>query len=156
VDAVLAMMVARDCKKIDGGLPQHIYARMLVNIVIDFVIGLVPFVGDLADAVFKCNSQNAVLLEKYLRDKAAKQDTARLKNEPHQQQRPVDLSIPEQFDRYEDDALADPPGYTADPAAGPSRPPAASHAPENRHNRSWFGGKKQEQGDLETGVIRNP
>ncbi|KAL1966817.1 hypothetical protein VTN77DRAFT_3782 [Rasamsonia byssochlamydoides] len=162
LDAGLAMMVARDCQNIDGGLPPQLYSRMMLNIVIDFVIGLIPFVGDLADAIYKCNTRNAILLEKYLREKAAKQDNARLKNERHErQQRPVDLSIPEEFDRYDEGTLEDPQSYQAVSAAepaphasGPTRQPPVRGAPDNHRDRGWFGGQKQKQGDLETGVVR--
>lgn len=37
-----------------------------MNIALDFVVGLVPFVGDLADAAFKCNTKNVRLLERCL------------------------------------------------------------------------------------------
>lgn len=36
---------------------------------IDFGIGLVPILGDFADAWFKCNTRNNLLLERYLREK---------------------------------------------------------------------------------------
>jgi hypothetical protein len=64
-------MVLRECKKVDGGLPGRISFMMLLNIIIDLAIGFVPLVGDLADAIYKCNTRNAILLEKHLRDKAA-------------------------------------------------------------------------------------
>jgi Flp pilus assembly CpaE family ATPase len=41
---------------------------MMVNVVIDFVIGLVPG----AEAVYRGNTRNALLLEDYLREKAEK------------------------------------------------------------------------------------
>lgn len=44
---------------------------MLINVVLDFVVGLVPFVGDLADMWYKCNTRNAILLEDYLRRRGA-------------------------------------------------------------------------------------
>ncbi|PGG96742.1 hypothetical protein AJ79_09470 [Helicocarpus griseus UAMH5409] len=69
VDVLLALMVVSTCSKIDGGLPSAIQMRMLFNIVFDFFVGLIPFVGDLADAMYKCNSRNAVLLEKVLRER---------------------------------------------------------------------------------------
>ncbi|KKA20080.1 hypothetical protein T310_5909 [Rasamsonia emersonii CBS 393.64] len=124
LDTALAMMVVRDCQNIDGGLPPQLYSRMMFNIVLDFLIGLVPFVGDLADAIYKCNTRNAILLEKYLRDRAAKPDKARQNNgqQNRQEPRPVDPSIPEEFDRYEG-MLENPHIYTADTpnkaAAGP-------------------------------------
>lgn len=166
MDAALAMMVARDCQNIDGGLPPQLYSRMMLNIVFDFVIGLVPFIGDLADAVYKCNTRNAILLEKHLREKEAKAEKKRAKREHGSQrnQRPVDLSIPEEFDRYEDDMIPDPPGYTQDPASesiplehgnhsqSPARPEPAHRSKSPRRNKSRSGGRKKKQEDLEAGI----
>lgn len=39
---------------------------MYRNVTFDFLIGLVPVLGDIADAVYKCNTKNYVLLEKEL------------------------------------------------------------------------------------------
>lgn len=39
---------------------------MLINVAIDFVIGLVPFLGDVADGYFKANTKNVRVLENYL------------------------------------------------------------------------------------------
>lgn len=47
-----------------------IRTRMFFNILFDFVIGLVPFVGDMADAVYRANTRNAWVLEEYLVKKA--------------------------------------------------------------------------------------
>lgn len=95
IDALLALMVIRTCTEIEGGLPNSLKAQMLFNLILDFFIGLVPFVGDLADALYKCNSRNAVLLENYLR----KQHEKRTKNG---QQALPDPSLPEEFDKYDD------------------------------------------------------
>ncbi|CRG90648.1 hypothetical protein PISL3812_07692 [Talaromyces islandicus] len=163
MDAALAMMVARDCQNIDGGLPSQLYSRMLMNIVFDFVIGLVPFLGDLADAVYKCNTRNAILLEKYLREKEAKAGKTRANREHDSQrnQRPIDLSIPEEFDRYDDDLAPDPPGYMQDPVSepapldngnhSPGRPDPAHRSKSPRRNKSRSGGRRQKQEDLEAG-----
>ena len=153
-------MVARDCQKIDGGLPPQLYSRMMLNIVFDFVIGLVPFIGDLADAVYKCNTRNAILLEKYLRDKKAKREQKRAKREHDSQrnQHPVDLSIPEEFDRYEDELIPDPPGYTQDPTSESiplehgNHSDRAHRSKSPRRNKSRSGGRRQKQEDLEAGV----
>ena len=69
---LLALMVVASASKVEGGLPGSIRMRMLFNVALDFVIGLVPFVGDLADAMYKCNTRNAVLLEDYLKKKGQK------------------------------------------------------------------------------------
>ena len=42
---------------------------MHLNIAIDFALGLVPIVGDLADATYRANTRNAWLLESYLTKK---------------------------------------------------------------------------------------
>ena len=62
-------------KKIEGGLPGKVLVLMLFNMLLDFLVGLVPFVGDLADAAFKCNTRNVKLLEKHL-DKKYKPSTS--------------------------------------------------------------------------------
>lgn len=49
---------------------------MYANMALDFGIGLVPVIGDIADAWFKCNTRNNVLLERYLREKGQKHPTA--------------------------------------------------------------------------------
>ncbi|KAK9455137.1 hypothetical protein V1511DRAFT_447608, partial [Dipodascopsis uninucleata] len=67
ISACLAILIVRAANKVDDGLPQIVYFKMMVNVAINFGIGLVPFVGDIADAMYKANSRNALLLEEYLR-----------------------------------------------------------------------------------------
>ncbi len=74
----MALMVVRSCAGIDGGLPQMLRARMMFNVALDFGLGLVPVLGDLADAVFRANTRNAWLLEVYLTKKAEAQRTGRV------------------------------------------------------------------------------
>ncbi len=59
IDLILAWYVVRTCEQIDGGLPVAIQSRMYFNIMLDFAIGLVPFLGDIADAIFRANTRNA-------------------------------------------------------------------------------------------------
>ncbi|KAK2744381.1 hypothetical protein FQN57_004276 [Myotisia sp. PD_48] len=66
IDTLLALMVVTSCNKIEGNLPTGLLMHMVFNVFLDFIIGLVPFVGDLADAMYKCNTRNAILLERYL------------------------------------------------------------------------------------------
>ncbi|KAG6040456.1 hypothetical protein E4U41_000496 [Claviceps citrina] len=65
-DGLMSLSVFRKCCKVDGGLPHSVKVRMMVNVALDFVIGLVPG----AEAVFRGNTRNALLLEDYLREKA--------------------------------------------------------------------------------------
>jgi hypothetical protein len=51
--------------------------RMLGNVGVDFVVGAIPFVGDLFDFVFKANRKNARLLEEHLHPQSAKASTVR-------------------------------------------------------------------------------
>ena len=49
-----------------AGAPLSLKARMLANIGIDALGGLLPVVGDLFDAWFKANTRNASLLRRWL------------------------------------------------------------------------------------------
>ncbi|KAK9476203.1 hypothetical protein V1514DRAFT_198823 [Lipomyces japonicus] len=69
ISAYLSYLVVRAANKIDGGLPGWLYSKMMANVIIDFLFGLVPIVGDVVDILYKANSRNALLLEKYLRDR---------------------------------------------------------------------------------------
>ena len=48
---------------------------MYFNIILDFAVGLVPFVGDIADAAFRANTRNCWALEQYLKRKAESERT---------------------------------------------------------------------------------
>ncbi|RPB18962.1 hypothetical protein L211DRAFT_772428, partial [Terfezia boudieri ATCC MYA-4762] len=87
LDLFLALMVVRTAS--EASLPSSIRAKMLFNIILDFLIGLVPFLGDLADAAYKCNTRNAIALENYLRKRG--QENIRKSGIPA----PPDLSLPE-------------------------------------------------------------
>jgi Domain of unknown function (DUF4112) len=161
------MMVVRDCDKVEGGLPNSLRSRMLLNVVLDFFIGLVPFIGDIADAIYKCNTRNAVLLERHLRKKANTVNKARTQQgHVTRDDHHVDLSLPEEFDRYEEGTLPDPPGYIENSASGPvpSRndvelrapaKPQSSHRPQSSrhdHDNGRDNGRKQKPRDLESGL----
>lgn len=146
-------MVLRTCQQIEGGLPTAIKVKMMMNIIFDFVIGLIPFIGDIADAGFRANTRNAILLETHLREKGAKN----LKNAG----KPVpatDPSDPDVFDRY--DGEVTPPEYQSqNPSRQPSRsgrqqngvtePPAAEVRGGSGRKKS----KKQRVPDIEMGQV---
>ena len=48
------------------GVSKRIKTKMIINMFIDFVGGLVPFFGDIFDAFFKANTRNTQLLKKHL------------------------------------------------------------------------------------------
>ena len=47
-------------------LPRQALLRMLVNIAIDLLLGLVPLAGDLADSVFKVHVRNQRIIDGYV------------------------------------------------------------------------------------------
>jgi hypothetical protein len=49
------------------GVPGIVLIRMLLNVLVDLVIGFVPLVGDAADIAWKSNSMNLALLERHER-----------------------------------------------------------------------------------------
>jgi hypothetical protein len=49
------------------GASPFTLARMIGNVAADFLLGSVPFVGDLFDVAFKANRRNARLLEQHLK-----------------------------------------------------------------------------------------
>jgi hypothetical protein len=59
------------------GAPKLTLARMLGNVGADFVIGAIPFLGDLFDFVWKANSKNAQLLEKHLKRQSERERAGR-------------------------------------------------------------------------------
>lgn len=52
------------------GVPATILARMGINVAIDAIVGVVPFVGDLADFGIKPNAKNLRLLDAWMADPA--------------------------------------------------------------------------------------
>ena len=51
------------------GLPRVVIARMLVNTLLDFLIGSIPVLGDAFDLWFKANARNVGLMRTYLGDR---------------------------------------------------------------------------------------
>jgi hypothetical protein len=61
--SLYVMWIARNLE-----IPERYIAQMTRNIIFDFVLGIIPVVGDLSDFVFKANSKNLEILERYLRE----------------------------------------------------------------------------------------
>ncbi len=47
------------------GASGFVLARMVLNIVIDLIIGAIPFIGDIFDVAFKANMRNMKLMEQH-------------------------------------------------------------------------------------------
>lgn len=54
-----------------AGASKEVKLRMLRNMAIDFIGGLLPVVGDAFDAVYKANTRNTRLLRNYLEEQLA-------------------------------------------------------------------------------------
>lgn len=48
------------------GVPRIVLTRMIGNVALEFVIGVIPLLGDLFDFAFKANRRNLALMEQYL------------------------------------------------------------------------------------------
>ena len=70
MDAFLAYLVIRKCCSVKPKLPGSVVSTMYMNLVLDFMVGLIPLLGDLADAAYKCNTKNYVLLEKEMKKRS--------------------------------------------------------------------------------------
>lgn len=157
----MAVMVYRTCCQVEGGLPTAIRVKMLINIILDFAVGLVPFLGDLADALFRANTRNAALLEEHLRQKGKKE--LRKSGQPIP---PIDPSSPEEYDRIQRE---DPPEYRSNPPSRRESPvrtddrhydqePRAPREPDAarvRDDRRYFGRNKTRPHDVETGQVNS-
>ena len=65
-DTVAALMAATTLlSALKHGVPGVTIARMGVNIALDYLIGLVPLLGDLGDFAFKANRRNLELLRRH-------------------------------------------------------------------------------------------
>jgi hypothetical protein len=55
----------------DLNLPRVVQLRMLFNVAIDTVVGMVPIAGDLFDFAWKANDMNMALIERHAADERA-------------------------------------------------------------------------------------
>lgn len=155
LDAMMAMMVLRTCQQVEGGLPADVTMRMYLNIIIDFGMGLLPIIGDIADALYRANTKNAAVLEKHLRQKGAAAIKAQGQIMPA-----IDPSDPEEYDKHMTEQHGPPPKYSAAPSQQGgqvqiSQPVQARVAEERRGGGGWFGfGGKSKQRDVEAGDFR--
>lgn len=66
VGLVLSLYVLHEARKV--GASRRVQARMIFNMMIEFVGGLLPIIGDAFDAVFKANTRNTELLRVWLHE----------------------------------------------------------------------------------------
>jgi hypothetical protein len=65
-----AISISLIARSVRYGVPREIITKMLANVLVDFLLGSVPLVGDLADMWFKANERNVALLREFLGDEA--------------------------------------------------------------------------------------
>jgi hypothetical protein len=68
-DAIGALISAYIINEARGmGAPRSVLLRMMSNVMIDTILGAIPFAGDVFDAAYKANSRNIALLARYQLD----------------------------------------------------------------------------------------
>ncbi|KAI0406747.1 hypothetical protein F4802DRAFT_557393 [Xylaria palmicola] len=171
-DTMLGYLVIRTAKQVEGGLPFGLRLQMYFWLLVDLIIGLIPFVGDVADALILANTRNAAALEEHLRQKGKK--NLRSSGQPVPASDPSD---PVEFDRFHTES----PGMSRPPRGNkqPTNEPSNVHAPQTSgvasmqstrpqpaparvHNDGQgrssggffgFGRKKSRPGDVEAGIV---
>lgn len=66
VSSYWSLTILQTARKLDDGMPLDLQLLFLLNILIDFLLGLIPIVGDLVEVGYKANLRNFLLLEKHL------------------------------------------------------------------------------------------
>lgn len=70
ITTAISLWLVREARAL--GAPWHVTARMLGNVALDGVVGMVPFAGDAFDVMFRANMRNVRLLRRWL-DKQPRQ-----------------------------------------------------------------------------------
>lgn len=76
VGAVLSTYILGEAARL--GAPKSVLLRMLLNIAIESIVGLIPFAGDIFDMAWKANLRNVALLGDYLENPKTTVRTSRL------------------------------------------------------------------------------
>ena len=63
IGAMLSLFILRTAWQV--GVSKSDLLKMVGNIVIDFVIGIIPLAGVIFDVIWKANLRNVAILEKY-------------------------------------------------------------------------------------------
>jgi len=105
-DFALAYRLMRTMDKVDGGLPGNVKIRMAINLLVDFLVGLIPFIGDLADAAVRCNSRNVRLLEEHLDRKYKPDELRQRESKMDPARRPRPATVYEDFSDEEEERRA--------------------------------------------------
>lgn len=63
---LLSLYVLYEARRV--GATGKIQRRIIRNMMIEFIVGIIPLLGDVFDAVFKANTRNTALLRRYLEE----------------------------------------------------------------------------------------
>ncbi|KAJ9637848.1 hypothetical protein H2199_007343 [Coniosporium tulheliwenetii] len=143
IDFALAVALVYRCSRVECGLGGWTITMMILNVIADFLVGLIPFVGDLVDAAFKANTRNVLLLEKRL-DEAYNPHHKRNKD-ADKKDKPLPATVLESFSDDEDERL---PQYRNDGLSEPRRPEPARQPVDTKGGAASAG---RYQADLESG-----
>lgn len=61
--ALLSLYILKTAREV--GVSKMDMAKMVGNIIIDFVVGFIPLLGIVFDVIYKANIKNIAILEKY-------------------------------------------------------------------------------------------
>ena len=112
--------------------------KMLAYILIDFVIGLIPVFGDLADAQFRCNTKNVAMMEKVMMDAFKPEDMS------------IEASNAARLEPFEEDLGEDEKAHGQQMGvAGPTQP-QQTHTRDGKGWGQWVG-RRERWPDAEMG-----
>src|SRR5204862_6299284 len=64
ITTAISLWLVREARAL--GAAWHISARMLANVAVDAVVGIVPLAGDAFDVMFRANVRNVRLLRRWM------------------------------------------------------------------------------------------
>lgn len=76
VGIILSSYIVWESAKL--GASQTILFQMIINLIIDFFMGIFPVLGDFFDLTWKANHQNIILLENHLKSPQTRKKTDKL------------------------------------------------------------------------------
>lgn len=71
LSAAISLWLVREARAL--GAPRYLVARMLGNVAVDTVVGIVPLAGDAFDVMFRANMRNVRILRRWM-DKQPRMD----------------------------------------------------------------------------------
>ena len=76
IGALISVFILNEARSL--GAPRSVLMRMSGNVLLETIVGSIPFAGDLFDAAFKANMRNIALLERYHLDPSGSSRSSRL------------------------------------------------------------------------------